>query len=67
MPANDLTDPALAMTFAHLDATTVLSRGLDTKGIYLAVNPLDSTLTMLQPRIIGEERYETAQRVKQTL
>uniref|UniRef100_A0A6N2MN81 H(+)-transporting two-sector ATPase n=1 Tax=Salix viminalis TaxID=40686 RepID=A0A6N2MN81_SALVM len=54
-------------TFAHLDATTVLSRGLAAKGIYPAVDPLDSTSTMLQPQIVGEEHYETAQRVKQTL
>ncbi|KAL0290544.1 UNVERIFIED_CONTAM: ATP synthase subunit beta, chloroplastic [Sesamum calycinum] len=65
VPADDLTDPAPATTFAHLDATTVLSRGLAAKGIYPAVDPLDST--MLQPRIVGEEHYETAQRVKQTL
>ncbi|KEH22159.1 F0F1-type ATP synthase, beta subunit [Medicago truncatula] len=67
VPADDLTDPAPATTFAHLDATTVLSRGLASKGIYPAVDPLDSTSTMLQPRIVGEEHYETAQRVKQTL
>ncbi|KAJ4699624.1 ATP synthase subunit beta, chloroplastic, partial [Melia azedarach] len=67
VPADDLTDPAPATTFAHLDATTVLSRGLAAKGIYPAVDPLDSTSTMLQPRIVGEEHYETAQRVKQTL
>ncbi|KAH0439334.1 hypothetical protein IEQ34_023215 [Dendrobium chrysotoxum] len=66
VPADDLTDPAPATTFAHLDATTVLSRGLAAKGIYPAVDPLDSTSTMLQPRIVGEEHYETAQRVKQT-
>ncbi|KAK4802976.1 hypothetical protein SAY86_001179 [Trapa natans] len=64
---DDLTDPAPATTFAHLDATTVLSRGLAAKGIYPTVDPLDSTSTMLQPRIVGEEHYETAQRVKQTL
>jgi F-type H+-transporting ATPase subunit beta len=64
---DDLTDPTPAMTFSHLDATTVPSRGLATKGIYLAVDPLDSTLTMLQPWIIGEEHYETTQGVKQTL
>ncbi|KAH0849829.1 hypothetical protein HID58_096052, partial [Brassica napus] len=64
---DDLTDPAPATTFAHLDATTVLSRGLAAKGIYPAVDPLDSTSTMLQPRIVGEEHYETAQQVKQTL
>ncbi|KAF3490189.1 hypothetical protein F2Q69_00053520 [Brassica cretica] len=67
VPADDLTDPAPATTFAHLDATTVLSRGLAAKGIYPAVDPLDSTSTMLQPRIVGGEHYETAQQVKQTL
>ncbi|KAF3625919.1 ATP synthase subunit beta, chloroplastic [Capsicum annuum] len=67
LPADNLTDPAPATTFAHLDATTVLSRGLASKGIYPIVDPLDSTSTMLQPRIVGEEHYETAQRVKQTL
>ena len=67
VPADDLTDPAPATTFAHLDATTVLSRGLASKGIYPAVDPLDSTSTMLQPGIVGEEHYATAQRVKQTL
>ncbi|KAM3738565.1 hypothetical protein ACB098_09G139400 [Castanea mollissima] len=67
VPVNNLTDPAPATTFAHLDATTLLSRGLAAKGIYPAVDPLDSTSTMLQPRIVGEEHYETAQRVKQTL
>ncbi|XP_026437219.1 uncharacterized protein LOC113335361 [Papaver somniferum] len=66
VPADDLTDPAPATTFEHLDATTVLSRGLASKGIYPAVDPLDSTSTMLQPRIVGEEHYEIAQRVKQT-
>ncbi|PHT98341.1 ATP synthase subunit beta, chloroplastic [Capsicum chinense] len=66
VPANDLTDPAPATTFAHLDAT-ILSRGLAAKGIYLAVDPLDSTSTMIQPQIVGEEHYENAQRVKQTL
>ncbi|CAH9093277.1 unnamed protein product [Cuscuta europaea] len=67
VPSDDLTDPAPATTFAHLDATTVLSRGLAAKGIYPAVDALDSTSMMLQPRIIGEEHYGTAQRVKQTL
>jgi len=67
VPADDLTDPAPATTFAHLDATTVLSRGLASKGIYPAVDPLDSTSTMLQPGIVGEEHYGTAQRVKETL
>ena len=67
VPADDLTDPAPATTFAHLDATTVLSRGLASKGIYPAVDPLDSTSTMLQPWIVGEEHYSCAQKVKQTL
>ena len=67
VPADDLTDPAPATTFAHLDATTVLSRGLASKGIYPAVDPLDSTSTMLQPWIVGEEHYQCAQTVKQTL
>ena len=67
VPADDLTDPAPATTFAHLDATTVLSRGLAAKGIYPAVDPLDSTSTMLQPNIVGEEHYDTAQQVKSTL
>jgi len=67
VPADDLTDPAPATTFAHLDATTVLSRGLASKGIYPAVDPLDSTSTMLQPEIVGELHYDTAQRIKQTL
>merc|ERR1712028_197699 len=67
VPADDLTDPAPATTFAHLDATTVLSRGLASKGIYPAVDPLDSTSTMLQPAIVGEVHYEIAQRIKQTL
>jgi len=67
VPADDLTDPAPATTFAHLDATTVLSRGLASKGIYPAVDPLDSTSTMLQPSIIGEEHYSVAQDVKETL
>eukprot|EP00871_Galdieria_phlegrea_P003986 jgi/Galph1/4589/GphlegSOOS_G3231.1 len=67
VPADDLTDPAPATTFAHLDATTVLSRGLAAKGIYPAVDPLDSTSTMLQSQIVGEEHYQTAQRVKETL
>jgi F-type H+-transporting ATPase subunit beta len=67
VPADDLTDPAPATTFAHLDATTVLSRGLAAKGIYPAVDPLDSTSTMLQQAIVGAEHYETAQSVKETL
>jgi F-type H+-transporting ATPase subunit beta len=64
VPADDLTDPAPATTFAHLDATTVLSRGLASKGIYPAVDPLDSTSTMLQPEIVGDVHYSTAQRIK---
>jgi len=67
VPADDLTDPAPATTFAHLDATTVLSRGLASKGIYPAVDPLDSTSTMLQPSIVGSTHYNTAQNIKQTL
>ncbi|KAJ1268067.1 hypothetical protein BS78_07G107800 [Paspalum vaginatum] len=67
VPADDLTDPAPATTFAHLDTTTVLSRGLASKGIYPAVDPLDSTSSMLQPRIVGNEHYESAERVKETL
>jgi len=67
VPADDLTDPAPATTFAHLDATTVLSRNLAAKGIYPAVDPLDSTSTMLQPWILGDDHYDTAQGVKQTL
>jgi F-type H+-transporting ATPase subunit beta len=67
VPADDLTDPAPATTFAHLDATTVLSRGLASKGIYPAVDPLDSTSSMLQPGIVGEVHYGTAQRIKSTL
>merc|ERR1712022_44382 len=67
VPADDLTDPAPAITFAHLDATTVLSRGLAAKGIYPAVDPLDSTSTMLQPEIVGDTHYAIAQEVKETL
>ena len=67
VPADDLTDPAPATTFAHLDATTVLSRGLASKGIYPAVDPLDSTSTMLQPESVGDVHYNTAQRIKETL
>ena len=67
VPADDLTDPAPATTFAHLDGTTVLSRGLASKGIYPAVDPLDSTSTMLQPSIVGEEHYDTARAVQSTL
>jgi F-type H+-transporting ATPase subunit beta len=67
VPADDLTDPAPATTFAHLDATTVLSRNLASKGIYPAVDPLDSTSTILQPWIVGDQHYQCAQDVKQTL
>jgi F-type H+-transporting ATPase subunit beta len=67
VPADDLTDPAPATTFAHLDATTVLSRNLAAKGIYPAVDPLDSTSTMLQPEIVGDIHYDTAQNVKKIL
>ncbi|NCO75294.1 MAG: F0F1 ATP synthase subunit beta [Cyanobacteria bacterium] len=67
VPADDLTDPAPATTFAHLDGTTVLSRGLASKGIYPAVDPLDSTSTMLQPSIVGQEHYDTARAVQSTL
>ncbi|QQE64389.1 F0F1 ATP synthase subunit beta [Leptolyngbya sp. BL0902] len=67
VPADDLTDPAPAVTFAHLDATTVLSRNLASKGIYPAVDPLDSASTMLQPSIVGEEHYRTARAVQSTL
>ncbi|MEL7351610.1 MAG: F0F1 ATP synthase subunit beta [Cyanobacteria bacterium P01_A01_bin.116] len=67
VPADDLTDPAPATTFAHLDATTTLSRALASKGIYPAVDPLDSTSTMLQPDIVGEEHYGTARAVQSTL
>ncbi|MBD2742570.1 F0F1 ATP synthase subunit beta [Coleofasciculus sp. FACHB-1120] len=67
VPADDLTDPAPATTFAHLDGTTVLSRGLAAKGIYPAVDPLDSTSTMLQPSVVGEEHYAIAREVQATL
>jgi F-type H+-transporting ATPase subunit beta len=67
VPADDLTDPAPANTFAHLDATTVLSRKIAELGIYPAVDPLDSTSRILTPEIVGEEHYNCAQRVKITL
>jgi len=67
VPADDLTDPAPATTFAHLDATTVLSRAISELGIYPAVDPLDSTSTMLDPKIVGEEHYEVARGVQRTL
>jgi F-type H+-transporting ATPase subunit beta len=67
VPADDLTDPAPATSFAHLDATTVLSRSIAEKGIYPAVDPLDSTSRMLSPLIVGEEHYAVARQVQQTL
>ncbi len=67
VPADDLTDPAPATSFAHLDATTVLNRAISEKGIYPAVDPLDSTSRMLDPLIIGEEHYQTARRVQEIL
>src|SRR3954454_652043 len=67
VPADDLTDPAPASVFAHLNATTVLSRAISEKGIYSAVDPLDSTSTILKPDIVGEEHYEVATRVKEIL
>ncbi len=67
VPADDLTDPAPATTFAHLDATTVLSRKIAEQGIYPAVDPLDSTSRILTPEIVGNEHYDTAQRVKEAL
>jgi F-type H+/Na+-transporting ATPase subunit beta len=67
VPADDLTDPAPAASFAHLDATTVLSRSIAEKGIYPAVDPLDSTSRMLSAAVVGEEHYNTARRVQQVL
>jgi F-type H+-transporting ATPase subunit beta len=67
VPADDYTDPAPATTFAHLDATTELSRSIAEKGIYPAVNPLTSTSTILEPAIVGEEHYRVARTVQQTL
>jgi F-type H+-transporting ATPase subunit beta len=67
VPADDLTDPAPATTFAHLDATTVLSRELASLGIYPAVDPLDSTSTMLDPQVVGDNHYRVARGVQQTL
>src|SRR5262249_39500940 len=67
VPADDLTDPAPATSFAHLDATTVLSRQIAEKGIYPAVDPLDSTSRMLTPLVVGEEHYQVARRVQQVL
>ena len=67
VPADDLTDPAPATSFAHLDATTVLSRAISEKGIYPAVDPLDSTSRILDPNVVGQEHYDTARRVQETL
>ena len=67
MPADDLTDPAPATAFTHLDATTVLSRGIAEKGIYPAVDPLDSTSRILDPRVVGQEHYEVARGVQKLL
>ncbi|MGB7120232.1 MAG: F0F1 ATP synthase subunit beta, partial [Bradyrhizobium sp.] len=67
VPADDLTDPAPATSFAHLDATTVLNRAISEKGIYPAVDPLDSTSRMLSPLVVGEEHYNTARLVQQVL
>ncbi|MBU1834669.1 MAG: F0F1 ATP synthase subunit beta, partial [Alphaproteobacteria bacterium] len=67
VPADDLTDPAPATSFAHLDATTVLNRAISEKGIYPAVDPLDSTSRLLDPGIVGEEHYKVANDVQQML
>lgn len=67
VPADDLTDPAPAASFAHLDATTVLNRSIAEKGIYPAVDPLDSTSRILEPRIVGDEHYQTARAVQEIL
>jgi F-type H+-transporting ATPase subunit beta len=67
VPADDLTDPAPATSFAHLDATTVLSRSIAEKAIFPAVDPLDSTSRMLDPRVIGDEHYDTARSVQRVL
>lgn len=67
VPADDLTDPAPASTFAHLDATTVLSRSIAEKGIYPAVDPLDSTSRMLDPQVVGDEHYAIARQVQEVL
>jgi F-type H+-transporting ATPase subunit beta len=67
VPADDLTDPAPANTFAHLDSTTVLSRALTEQGIYPAVDPLDSFSRALQPDVVGQEHYDTATRVQELL
>ena len=67
VPADDLTDPAPATSFAHLDATTTLSRAISELGIYPAVDPLDSTSRVLTPAVVGQEHYETARAVQETL
>ena len=67
VPADDLTDPAPATTFAHLDATTVLDRGIASLGIYPAVDPLESTSRILSPDVVGEEHYRVARRVQEIL
>ena len=67
VPADDLTDPAPATTFAHLDATTVLSRAITELGIYPAVDPLESTSRIMDPLILGEEHYQTAREVQEVL
>jgi F-type H+-transporting ATPase subunit beta len=67
VPADDLTDPAPATSFAHLDATTVLSRAISEKGIYPAVDPLDSTSRILEPRVVGDEHYQVAREVQEIL
>jgi F-type H+-transporting ATPase subunit beta len=67
VPADDLTDPAPATSFAHLDATTTLNRAISELGIYPAVDPLDSTSRVLEPRVVGEEHYQTARKVQETL
>ena len=67
MPADDLTDPAPATTFAHLDATTVLSRQISSLGIYPAVDPLESTSRILTPEVVGKEHYETARAVQRII
>ena len=67
MPADDLTDPAPATTFAHLDANTVLSRGIAELGIYPAVDPLDSTSRIMDPNVVGREHYEVARGVQKIL
>jgi len=67
VPADDLTDPAPATTFAHLDATTVLSRSIASQGIYPAVDPLESTSRILSPEVVGREHYETAKEVQRII